>query len=58
MARQVQRTDHSAVAHLHLTGTCVDDDDRDIRETLAEVLRDAGYRVQKVPDGETALERL
>src|SRR5262245_27439609 len=34
------------------------DDDEDIRETLAELLQDEGYRVMAVANGREALERL
>ncbi len=34
------------------------DDDRDLRETLDEVLRDEGYSVRGVANGEEALELL
>ena len=34
------------------------DDDEELREIVAECLRDAGYRVYEAPDGQPALERL
>ena len=36
----------------------VADDEPGVRESLAEVLRDAGYAVQSAPDGTTALVAL
>jgi len=36
----------------------VADDEPGVRESLAEVLRDAGYRVETAPDGESALAAL
>ena len=34
------------------------DDEAGVRESLAEVLRDAGYAVQTAPDGVAALESI
>ncbi len=39
-------------------GVLIVEDDQDIREVTAEVLRDAGYTVYEAPDGKPALERL
>lgn len=40
------------------SGVLVVDDDEELREIVAECLRDAGYRVYEAPDGRPALERL
>ena len=34
------------------------EDDRDLRETVADVLRDEGYAVEEAADGQVALEKL
>ncbi|MHB8681203.1 MAG: response regulator [Acidimicrobiales bacterium] len=34
------------------------DDDRDVRASVADILRDAGYRVEEAADGDEALEVL
>ena len=39
-------------------GVLIVEDDEELREIVAECLRDAGYRVYQAPDGQPALERL
>jgi CheY-like chemotaxis protein len=52
------RSDGIGTIHLMSPSILVVDDDRDIREAIAEILREEGFDVREACDGQQALARL